>query len=171
MECSKPNAPAPAPATTTYVLTQSLTRLLGVFSGFAWMRLEGEQRKQALELFRAAQRELVMLQLTDVHARALVRELRDLANGGSVALLELLIGRHLAHLENGIAGAGVTSPAIPNPRVHEHTRAAGGERGIRTPDTLAGTPDFESARPLSQRKISLGALEHELFDAPAAVQR
>src|SRR6266446_1788339 len=137
MECSKPNAPAPAPATTTYVLTQALTRLLGVFSGFAWMRLDGEQRAQALELFRAAQRELVMLQLTDVHARALVRELRDLANGGSVALLELLIGRHLAHPENGTAGDGVTSPATPNPHAFARARAAGGERGIRTPDTLA----------------------------------
>jgi len=44
-------------------------------------------------------------------------------------------------------------------------RASGGERGIRTPDALAGTPDFESARPFSDRNISLAALAYDLVDA------
>jgi len=169
MECRK-GVPMPA-REPAYVLTKSLTKLLAAFSGFAWMLAGRAARRRALELFHQAQRELVMLQLTDVRARALLREIHELAEGGSPALLELLVGRHLAHLEkNGAAGAGVSSPATPNADALQRAAASGGERGIRTPDTLAGTPDFESARPLSQRNILLGALEHDLFDAPAVLR-
>src|SRR4051812_5851143 len=52
--------------------------------------------------------------------------------------------------------------ARPGAGALARTDDRGGERGIRTPDTLAGTPDFESGT--SPRAAQLAALAWDLVD-------
>ncbi len=74
-------------------------------------------------------------------------------------------GHKASAAKNGIPETGVEAPGTPDRAALERDLATGGERGIRTPDALAGAPDFESARPFSERNISLQALAYDLVDA------